>query len=61
VTIGTTKESFLLISDTKGRELIRPKTADLKTVIDISKLPCGVYFVRVTNDKTVVTGKVVKQ
>jgi hypothetical protein len=32
-----------------------------KTQIDISNLPNGVYFVRLTNDKTMEVGKFVKQ
>jgi hypothetical protein len=38
------------------RSLIKPKTQ-----IDISNLPGGVYFVRLTNNKTVEVGKFVKQ
>ncbi len=38
------------------RSLIKPKTQ-----IDIGNLPSGVYFVRLTNDKTVEVGKFVKQ
>jgi hypothetical protein len=44
-----------------GQQLISRQVTELKTVIDISTLPSGVYFVRLTNDKTVQVGKFIKQ
>jgi hypothetical protein len=64
ITIETSvvsKESNLVIVNIAGRELITRQVSELKTVIDISSLPSGVYFVRLTNDRTVEVGKFVKQ
>ena len=51
----------LSVMNLSGRVVLsRPITGN-KTQIDISTLPAGVYFVRVTGDKTVQMGKFVKQ
>ena len=44
-----------------GQKLISQQVSELKTVIDISSLPSGVYFVRLTGDKTVEVGKIIKE
>jgi hypothetical protein len=44
-----------------GQEVMQYKITESKTQIDITSLPSGVYFVRLTNDKTVQVGKIVKQ
>jgi hypothetical protein len=44
-----------------GQQLISRQVTELETVIDLSTLPSGVYFVRLTNDKTVQVGKFIKQ
>jgi hypothetical protein len=44
-----------------GEEVLTINLLKPKTQIDISALPGGVYFVRLTNDKTVEVGKFVKQ
>jgi hypothetical protein len=59
--LGITKESQLSIINSTGQELISQQTIGPKTIIDISNLPSGVYFVRLTNDKTVEVGKFIKQ
>jgi len=56
-----TKESQLSIINSTGQELLTRQISEPKTVIDISTLPRGVYFVRVTNDKTVQMRKIIKQ
>ncbi|MGA3013851.1 MAG: T9SS type A sorting domain-containing protein [Bacteroidales bacterium] len=60
-TTGTVKEINLAIINIDGQQLITRQTTDPKTSIDISTFPSGVYFVRLTNDKTVEVGKFVKQ
>ena len=44
-----------------GQEIITRPITEPKTQIDINNLPSGVYFVRLTNDKTVEVGKFVKK
>jgi len=44
-----------------GQQLITRHITEPKTVIDISSLPSGVYFVRLTGDKTVEVGKIIKE
>jgi hypothetical protein len=58
-TITTT--SHLSILNPNGQEIITGQISEPKTAINISNLPRGVYFVRVTNDKTVEIGKIIKQ
>ena len=60
-TSGTSQVSNLAIVNAQGQELITRQITEPKTQIDISALPGGVYFVRVTNDKTVEVGKFVKE
>jgi hypothetical protein len=54
-------QSQLSIMNLNGQELITRQITQPKTQLDISSLPSGVYFVRVTNDRTVTVGKFVKQ
>jgi hypothetical protein len=58
---GALKETNLAIVDMEGQQLITRQLTEPKTQIDISNLPSGVYFVRVTNDKTVEVGKITKE
>lgn len=51
----------LSIVNPSGQQLITRQITESKNIIDISNLPSGVYFVRVTSDKTVEVGKFVKQ
>ncbi|MEI7490577.1 MAG: SBBP repeat-containing protein [Bacteroidota bacterium] len=60
-TSGVQARGQLSISNLKGQELITLQLTQPKTQIDISGLPCGLYFSRLTSDKTVVTGKFLKQ
>ncbi|MGA3015014.1 MAG: T9SS type A sorting domain-containing protein [Bacteroidales bacterium] len=53
--------SQLSMMNINGEEVLTRSLIKPKTQIDISNFPCGVYFVRVTNDKTVEVGKFVKQ
>lgn len=49
------------IFNLNGQELIRRQITEPRTVIDIGDLPGGVYFIRMTGERTVEVGKVVKQ
>ena len=60
-TSEASKESNLEIVNIEGQQFITRQITDTKTQLDISTLPSGVYFVRVTNDKTVKMGKIIKQ
>jgi parallel beta-helix repeat protein len=60
-TSAITTQSQLSIINPNGQELITQQISNPKTVIDISNLPSGVYFVRLTNDRTVEVGKIIKQ
>jgi hypothetical protein len=60
-TSGVTKESNLSIVNIEGQEVLTRQITELKTQLDISSLPSGVYFIRVTNERTVEVGKFVKK
>ena len=53
--------SQLSMINLNGEEVLTRSLIKPKTQIDISTLPGGVYFVRLTNDKIVEVGKFVKQ
>jgi hypothetical protein len=57
---GIVKETNLSIVNIEGQEFISRQISQPKTIIDISSMPSGVYFVRVTNEKTVEVGKIIK-
>lgn len=60
-TSSTPTQSQLSIMNVNGQQLITRHITEPKTVIDISDLPIGVYIVRLTNDKTVEVGKIIKE
>jgi alpha-tubulin suppressor-like RCC1 family protein len=53
--------SNLSILNVEGQQLINRQITESKTQLDISALPSSVYFVRVTNNRTVKVGKFVKE
>ena len=53
--------TFLTIYNINGQQLLKRQITEQETVLDVSGLPKGIYFVRVTNDRTVQVGKLVKQ
>jgi hypothetical protein len=55
------RKTFVEIIDINGRVLINPKSLDNITQLDISKLNSGIYLVKIQNDKTFITRKIIKQ
>jgi len=53
-------KSQLSIMNLSSQEILTRQITEPKTQIDISNLPSGVYFVRLTNDKSVEVGKFIK-
>ena len=53
VTVETDQPSTLTLTDATGRECGRWKVAGGKSTLDISTLPTGVYFVRLSTSPTV--------
>jgi photosystem II stability/assembly factor-like uncharacterized protein len=60
-TSETAANSQLSIMNLNGEEVLTHSIIKPKTQIDISNLPSGIYFVRMTNDRNVEVGKFVKQ
>jgi hypothetical protein len=58
---GTATGSRLAIISTDGREVLVQTITDRKTVINTGNLPGGVYFVRLTGDRTVMVEKIIRQ
>ena len=50
----------MTIYSISGQQLMAQQITEQQTVLDVSGLPQGVYFVKVSNDKTVQVGKFVK-
>ena len=63
ITIETTvipKKGQFSFFNMQGREIITCQITESKTQLDITALPSGVYFVRLTGDRTVQGEKFVK-
>ena len=60
-TSATPAVSQLSMMNLNGEEVLTCSLIKPKTQIDISNLPSGVYFVRLTNDKSVEVGKFIKK
>jgi len=52
---------LLTISNLSGKLILTRQITGLKSQLDISTLPAGVYFVRLTSEKTVKVEKFIKQ
>ncbi len=52
--------TVLAIYNLNGQQLILHKITEQKTVVDISGLRNGIYFLKVADDKTMMVGKMVK-
>jgi hypothetical protein len=64
ITIGTSGISSkfqVSIFNLSGKQLVKHQITEQQTVVDVSGLSQGVYFVKVADDRTVRVGKVVKQ
>lgn len=55
------KNTFLTIIDITGKEVLKFGLTQEQLVVDVSRLSQGIYFVRISNDRTVMVGKFVKQ
>ena len=55
------KNTFLTIYNLNGQQLITQPITEPQTVVDVSGLPSGVYFVKVVDDDEVMMGKMIKQ
>jgi hypothetical protein len=53
------KNTILTIYNLNGQQLITQKITEQKTVVDVSALPSGVYFVKVVDTEMVMVGKIV--
>jgi hypothetical protein len=63
ITIETSRiphQSNLIIINVDGQKLINRHITEQKTVIDLSKLPGGVYFVRLTGEREFEVAKILK-
>jgi len=61
ITIETSTKGHLFIQNVNGQELLNQPISKPSAQIDIKNLPAGVYFMRLTNEKTVRVGKFIKQ
>jgi hypothetical protein len=52
--------SRLSVLDISGRERITSGITGQRTILDISKLPAGVYYIKLTGDREVGEGKFIK-
>ena len=55
------KNTLLTIYNLNGQQLLTQPITEPQTVVDISGLPRGVYFVKVVDEEKVMMGKVVKE
>jgi len=55
------KNTSLTIYNLNGQQLLTQPITEPQTVVDVSGLPKGVYFVKVADDEKVMMGKVIKQ
>jgi hypothetical protein len=60
ISITTFAEGSLSIQNLNGQELLKEEITATKTQIDISNLSKGVYFLKVTGERTVRVGKFIK-
>jgi len=55
------KNALLTIYNMNARQMLTTKITEQKTVVDISGLPKGFYFIKVSDDQTMMVGKLVKK
>ncbi|MFA6922679.1 MAG: T9SS type A sorting domain-containing protein [Bacteroidales bacterium] len=56
----TAKQSTIIIYNINGEEVIKQQTTNNKTKIDVSTLPCGIYFIKVVAQDGVTVRKFIK-
>jgi hypothetical protein len=61
ITIKTANQGALSIINLQGQQVLTRQITEPKTQLDISNLPSGVYFVRLTGYNSVEVGRFVKQ
>ncbi len=54
-----TKNTFVEIIDINGRTLLKSKSLSALSQLDISKINSGIYLVKIQNDKTFITRKII--
>ena len=60
ITIKTPTTGTINIINSSGQQLLQQKITEPSTTINVNALPSGVYFVRMTNERTVELGKFIK-
>jgi gluconolactonase len=55
------EKTKLSIFNINGQEVMEQQITDIKTEIDVSNLPTGLYFLRLKNCNLIETGKIVKE
>jgi hypothetical protein len=65
ITISTpttpNRNTFMTLYSVNGKQLITRRITEQQTVVDVSELPQGVYFVKVTDESKVQVGKIIRQ
>lgn len=61
ITFETPADGHLSVQNLNGHELLNQHISDPSSKIDITSLPNGVYFLKLTNKKTVQVGKFIKE
>ena len=61
ITIETRTKGSLTISNCSIQQILQREITEPTITIDVSKLPSGVYVVRLTSDNGVTMGKIIKQ
>ena len=57
----TPKEARISISDTKGKMMAQQEISSKTGVLDLSKLPPGVYILRLVENRNVISRKIIKE
>ena len=55
------KNAFLTIYNISSEQMLTSKITEQKTVVDVSALPDGIYFIKVADNRTVMVSKMVKK
>ncbi|TMI74869.1 MAG: T9SS type A sorting domain-containing protein [Bacteroidetes bacterium] len=58
---GISGMAEIRIFDVYGKMVMQQRSASIKTQLDVSKLPAGVYMVKVKDDKKEISTKIVKE